>query len=95
MNTEFAACDRRRALEFIKLAYPSKEITDTQESAGQLLDFVEKGIVRVTNPFVHAGDFFEVRTGENWVESREIRGQIKDSLRLFCPAATIQKEDDE
>ncbi len=61
----FATCVRGTALGFIQKVYPSQEITDTPESAGPLLDFVEKDIVRIQDPMMH-GDNIQVIQGTNW-----------------------------
>ena len=64
----FATCERHRALEFLKKLYPSQEITDTKDCAGDFLDLVAKDIVRVQDPMMH-GLRCQVIPGNNWSES--------------------------
>lgn len=79
MNTEikieFATCVRHTALGFIQKVFPRKDITDTPESAGPLLDFVEKDIVRVQDPMMY-GQQIEIVPGKKWVEDAETRAAI-------------------
>lgn len=82
MNIMFATCERKRALEFLQAVYPSKEITDTPESAGPLLDFVEQDIVRIPDPMMH-GKRIEVIPGKKWVEDADTRSKIVAACRLF------------
>ncbi len=78
----FATCERRRALGFIQAVYPSKTITDTPESAGPLLDFVEKDIVRIQDPMMH-GNRIQVLPGTNWTEDAAKRQEIIDACQIF------------
>ena len=82
MGVQFATCERRRALEFIQRVYPSKEITDTDDSAKQLLDFVEKDLVRIQDPMMY-GNRIQVVPGKNWIESEDIRGDIISACKVF------------
>jgi len=68
MTFSFATCNRKMALEFIQKVYPSKVITDTPESAGILLNYVEKDIVRIQDPLMH-GQNPQVIPATNWNES--------------------------
>lgn len=76
----FATCVRKTALGFIQRVYPSKTITDTPDSAGPLLDYVEKDIVRIQDPMMH-GNNIQVIPGTNWVE--DTREDIIKACRLF------------
>ncbi len=69
MVIHFATCERQRALKYIKQVYPSRTITDTPESAGLLLDLVEKDIVRVQDPMMH-GNRIAVIGGDKWNDSK-------------------------
>lgn len=82
MGIYFATCERKRALEFIKKVYPGRTITDTPDSAGQLLDFVEKDIVRIQDPMMH-GNKIEVIPGKNWNEDPETRKKIVSACEIF------------
>jgi len=81
MNIEFATCERRRALGFIQAVYPSKTITDTPESAGPLLDLVEKDIVRIQDPALYGGRIAVSPNASNWKE--EYRDQVIGACKLF------------
>ncbi len=83
MSFEFATCVRKTALGFIQKVYPSKTITDSSDSAGPLLDFVEKDIVRIQDPMMH-GSRIRVSPGENWVEDTEMRKEIQEACKLFA-----------
>lgn len=81
MIINFATCDRKRALEFIQKVYPSKTITDTPESAGPLLDFVEKDIVRIQDPIMY-GNRIEVIPSKNWDEG--MRDLVVKACKVFA-----------
>ena len=82
MNIEFATCDRRRALGYIQRVYPSKTITDTPESAGPLLDLVEKDIVRIQDPEMYGTRISVSPNATNWKE--EHREQVVSACKLFA-----------
>ena len=82
MSFSFATCNRRSALGFIQRVYPSQAITDTPDSAGPLLDFVEKDIVRIQDPMMH-GNRIEVLPGSNYVEDSETRAAIVKACQQF------------
>lgn len=83
MSIDFATCERHRALAFIKQVYPSKEITDTAESAGPLLDFVEKDIVRIQDPMMY-GNMIAINPGKNWIEDEATRAEIIKAAKIFA-----------
>jgi len=83
MNIDFATCERTTALRFIKTVYPSKEITDTPDCAGPLLDFVEKDIVRIQDPMMY-GMQIAINPGKNWVEDELVRAEIVKAAKLFA-----------
>lgn len=76
----FATCERGTALRFIKAVYPSYTIDDTPESAGLLLDFIEKDIVRVQDPMMH-GNRPQIIPSKNWDEKYR-DGVVKACLQL-------------
>jgi len=82
MNIQFATCERNRALGFIQKVYPSKTITDTPESAGPLLDFVEQDLVRVQDPMMY-GSQIQIVPGSKWAENDETRQKVMDACKLF------------
>ncbi len=82
MGISFATCDRKNALGFIQKVYPNKNITDSADSAGPLLDFVEKDIVRIQDPMMH-GTSIQVEAGKNWVEDESIRAEIVTACGIF------------
>lgn len=67
MNIHFATCERGRALQYLKKVYPNRDITDSVECAGLLLDFVANDIVRIRDPYMH-GNRIAVIPGNNWDE---------------------------
>jgi hypothetical protein len=90
MNIKFATCERKRALEYIQRVYPSKIITDTPESAGPLLDFVEADMVRIQDPMMY-GNRIQVVPGKAWVEADAIRKNIGDACQIFHNAPEVTK----
>ena len=82
MNIEFATCERRRALGYIQQVYPSQTITDTPDSAGPLLDFVEEDLVRIQDPFMYGGNI-QVVPGKKWVEDDNTRAKIVTACNIF------------
>jgi len=82
MNIQFATCNRQEALRFIQMVYIPNKITDTPDSAGPLLDFVEKDIVRIQDPMMYGGRI-QVIPGKNWVEDAKIREEIAAACMIF------------
>lgn len=82
MSIHFATCVRKTALEFIQKVYPSKIITDTEDSAKDLLDFVEQDIVRIQDPMMH-GNKIQVIPGKNWKEDKALRIKIMEACNKF------------
>jgi len=80
---QFATCERKKALEYLQKVYPSRTITDTQESAQALLDLVEKDLVRIQDPFMY-GNRIQVVPGKKWVESEELRHTVMQACRAFA-----------
>lgn len=68
MNIEFATCDRKRALGFIRKVYPSSTIEDSIEGAGLLLDLVEADVVRVQDPMMY-GSRISIVPSKNFDEA--------------------------
>ena len=67
MNIQFATCVRKTALEYIADISPEREITDTPDCAGPLLDLVERDILRVQDPKMHKRNGqIQVITGKKW-----------------------------
>lgn len=82
MYIEFATCDRKRALGYIQKVYPSKVITDTPDSAGPLLDFVEKDIVRIQDPHMYGSRINVSPNANNWKE--EYREDVIKACKIFA-----------
>ena len=82
---EFATCERKRALGFIQRVYPFKNIEDTPESAGPLLDFVETDVVRIQDPMMY-GSCIQVVPGNRWIEDEAQRKAVMDACELFAGA---------
>lgn len=82
VKIEFATCVRSTALGFIQRVYPSRAITDTPDSAGPLLDFVEKDIVRIQDPTMY-GDRIEVSpNATHWDE--KYRDEVIAACRVVA-----------
>jgi len=77
MNVEFATCVRKTALEYLQKVLPNNNITDTPESAGKLLDFVEKDIIRVQDPMMY-GSRIGIIPSTNYEE------KYKDDIMTEC-----------
>lgn len=82
MNIEFATCERKRALEFIQRVYPSKAITDTPESAGPLLDLVERDIIRIQDPAMYGNRIGVSPNASNWDE--KYRDEVVSACKLIA-----------
>jgi hypothetical protein len=82
MYIEFSTCERNRALEFIQKVYPSKVITDTPDCAGPLLDFVEKDIVRIQDPFMYGNKISVSPNANNWDD--KYKDEIIAACKLFA-----------
>jgi len=82
MHIEFATCERKMALEFIQRVYPDKKITDTPDSAGTLLDFVEKDIVRIQDPMMYGNAIAISPNATNWDE--KYRDQVMAACKIFA-----------
>lgn len=80
MGFHFATCERKRALEFLKEVYPSREVLDTPEDAGPLLDLVEKDIVRIQDPMMH-GKSPQVIQGSHF--KPEMMGNVQSVAQAF------------
>ncbi|WP_411887395.1 hypothetical protein [Hydrocarboniphaga effusa] len=87
MSFAFATCDRRRALGFLKTIYPDREVKDTAEDAGPLLDLVEKDIVRISDPAMH-GPNAAIIPSTNWNESR--RSEVMDVCQRFHRGPVVE-----
>ena len=81
MNIEFATCERKRALGFIQKVYPSKVITDTDECAKPLLDFVEKDIVRIQDPMMYGNKIAVSPNAKNWDD--KYKQDVIDACKLL------------
>ena len=73
----FATCNRRDALEFLRVLYPDRTIEDSPECAGPLLDLVEKDFLRIRDPAMHGHP--TVVQGKRWAESEL---SIDEALRV-------------
>jgi hypothetical protein len=60
-------------LEYLQKVYPSYEVKDDAGNAKEILDFVEKDIVRVQDPMMY-GNSPQIVPGTHWTE--DMRGQV-------------------
>lgn len=74
---QFTTCNRKSALEYIQKIYPSHRIEDSPESAGPILDLVEKDIVRIQDLMMY-GSQIQIIPGTNWVEDESERSKVVD-----------------
>jgi hypothetical protein len=82
MYIQFATCERSSALRYLQRVYPNSVITDTPESAGPLLDLVEKDLVRVQDPAMY-GNRIAIIPGNNFGESEESRAAVTRVCQAF------------
>lgn len=80
MYINFATCERKRALEYLREVLPSKDLKDTPESAGPFLDYVEKDIVRVQDPMMY-GSQIAITPSTNWDEKH--RQPLTEASKVF------------
>ena len=73
---------RKIHLEFIRMVYPRKAIEDKPDSAGLVLDYVEKGIIRIEDPRSTKGKI-NVLPGIYWEESEELRQKVIEACEIF------------
>lgn len=66
MSFMFASSNRSLALEFLQKIEPSVNLTDTEDSAKDLLDIIERDEIRVTDPSFHAPQIVQAK---NWNET--------------------------
>jgi hypothetical protein len=85
MSFAFATCDRSNALKFLRKLYPSTELHDTANSAGDLLDIIAADEVRVCDPDFHGGQMIQ---GNNWKDDTLVRATaaLKKAGVVFCTA---------
>jgi len=88
MSFQFATCERGSALGFLKKIYPDREVLDTPECAGPLLDEVAKDFIRITDPDFHIG---EVIPGKKYVETPENRERLTKVASEFHEALTSER----
>lgn len=78
MNLYFATCERGRALRFLQDLYPTANIEDSGTTK-QLLDFVERDVVRIPDPAMH-GKRVAIIPGNNW------DGKLREDVVSVCSA---------
>lgn len=87
MIINFATCERKRALEYIRKVYPSKEIQESD--VAELLDFVEKDYARVQDPMMY-GNRIAIIPGKKF--RPEMRKEIEKVCKNFID--TVMGESD-
>ena len=80
MKLQFATCNRKTALGFLQKLYPDNTITDTDNSAKDILDLVEADIVRIPDPYFH-GPAVAIFPSKNWDETK--RTEYTTTLKDF------------
>ncbi len=76
----FATCDRYKALQFLKDLYPSCEVNE--DNTKEILDLVEKDILRVCDPKYHRGSIIGATNFKPVMQSdiQEIIERFNESL---------------
>jgi hypothetical protein len=67
MNIRFETCERRRALEYLQVFYPSRNLKDEGKTKA-LLDLVEADIIRIPDPKYHPSG--QVYPNKNWDKTK-------------------------
>ncbi len=80
MIIRFETCERPRALEFLKKLFPSRDVSDTPESAARVLDYVERDVIRIPDPDMH-GMSVGIFPSKNWTP--EIAEEVVAALKKF------------
>lgn len=77
MKVDFATCDPKRALQFIKKVYPSITIEEGCAEVKSFLSLVSRDIVRLQDPYMH-GNRIQVIEGKK--KTDQDMGEIKNCL---------------
>lgn len=80
MGFTFATCDRTRALEFLKILYPSSVVLDSSDSVSDLLDIIEADEIRITDPGLHKGQIIQSKNWRSDTAERTQAALIKSGL---------------
>ncbi len=78
----FSAGTRQKALEYLREILPDADVTDRPDSAGPLLEFVERGLVRIGDPHIHTSSTLVI-PGTKWVEDPDTRAAVEAACRLI------------
>lgn len=80
MSFQFATCEIKNAIKFLKTGYPSRDISE--ENLPKLKDALSKDIVRITDPNFHR---LALVVGNNYKEEHlALMADIRDELD-GCP----------
>ncbi|KQP02491.1 hypothetical protein [Pseudorhodoferax sp. Leaf265] len=83
MHFTFATCERNKALAFMQTAEPGAGLTDTPESAGPVLDLVERDVLRVQDPLMH-GKQIAVIAGTKYTDDHD--AEIQPAVKVLLSA---------
>lgn len=84
MFIQFATCERKRALGFLRVLYPSRAIED-EGLTKAVLDFVEADVIRIPDPMMH-GMSVGIHPSKNWSEA--LRDEVIRALQAFHDEAS-------
>lgn len=88
MSFYFATCERNRALAFMQAVEPGAGLTDTPESAGLVLDLVERDVLRVQDPLMH-GKQIAVIAGTNYTDAHD--AEIQPAVKVLLSAVSAAR----
>lgn len=88
MSFSFATCERNRALAFMQAVEPGAGLTDTPESAGPVLDLVERDVLRVQDPLMH-GKQIAVIAGMKYTDAHD--AEIQPAVKVLLGAITAAR----
>lgn len=83
MDIAFATCERNKALAYMQTAEPGAGLTDTPESAGPVLDLVERDVLRVQDPLMH-GKQIAVIAGTKYTDAHD--AEIQPAVKVLMSA---------
>lgn len=89
MNINFATCEPKRALEFIRKVYSSYTITE--EQCKEVLDLVAQDIIRIQDPMMH-GSTIQVVVGNKFDASKHDVPTIQKTCQEMTNSITKGKK---
>lgn len=89
MNLQFATCEVKSAIRFLKKGYPDRNLNE--DNLPKLIDALNKDIFRVTDPKFHT---LALVTGNNYKDEHlPLLANIKSEIDS-CPVTESEAADD-